>query len=109
MPKYKSTGEKSEYCLYSPTVRSFFQSGAEKPFKMASLISYIVEGLFLFSSSAPVTEVKKLACCHRLATTTDFLGEGGNNLPSPISYIVEASFRKCLKTPFIVNITGQYN
>ena len=97
VPKYKSASKKDEYCLHSPTIGPTFQSGAEKPFKMGSLISYIVEGLFLFSSSAPVTEVKKLACCHRLATTTNFLGEGGNNLPSPISYIVEGFFRKSLK------------
>ena len=74
---------------------------------MTSLITYIVEGLFLFSSSAPDTKVKKLACCHRLATTTNFLGEGGNNLPSPISYIVEGSFRRNQKMIFTVHKTRQ--
>ncbi len=87
VPKYKSASKKDECCLQSPTIGPTFQSGTEKPFKMVSLISYIVEGLLL-SSSNPDTGAKKHACSRRLMTTTNFLGEGDNNLPSPISYIV---------------------
>ena len=37
------------FCQHNATIRPAFQSGAEKPFKMASPISYIVEGLLRIS------------------------------------------------------------
>ena len=91
-PHFRRDLKKDLYCPYKPTIQPISQSGAVKPFKNG--ISHFIysRGTFLFSSSAPDTEVKKLSCCHRLATTTIFLGEGGNNLPSPISYIVEGLF-----------------
>ena len=41
--------ENGRFCQHNATIRPPFQSGAEKPFKMASPISYIVEGFLRIS------------------------------------------------------------
>ena len=39
---FSELSKKGLYCPYKPTILPTFQSGTEKPFKMTSLISYIV-------------------------------------------------------------------
>ena len=71
VPKYKSASKKDECCLQSPTIGPTFQSGTEKPFKMVSLISYIVEGLLLRDLNLLGIDEKVTFCQHN-ATESKF-------------------------------------